>query len=102
MLRFITQNGRLEIEDSALVAELLKNQQVVDAKARAEAAELSKAYSVKSLAERLEISKRSAYELIRRGHIRYVCAGAKNYRVSEQAVREFMGDTLPHKRSRTK
>lgn len=92
MLRFITQNGRLEIEDSALVAELLKNQQVVDANAKAEAEELSKVYSVKTLAHRLKIGERNAYELIRGGHIRYVCAGAKNYRVSEMAVREFMGD----------
>jgi excisionase family DNA binding protein len=92
MLRLIIQSAYLEIEDTTLTAELLKNQQVVEAKAKAEAAELSKVYSVKTLAQRLEISERNAYELIRGGHVRYVCAGAKNYRVSELAVREFLGD----------
>jgi excisionase family DNA binding protein len=92
MLRLIIQSAYLEIEDITLTAELLKNQQVVEAKAKAEAAELSKVYSVKTLAQRLEISERNAYELIRGGHVRYVCAGAKNYRVSELAVREFLGD----------
>jgi hypothetical protein len=67
MLRLIIQSAYLEIEDTTLTAELLKNQQVVEAKAKAD-------------------------ELIRGGHVRYVCAGAKNYRVSELAVREFLGD----------
>ena len=94
MVRFITENGRLEFEDAALTAELLKNQQQVEAQAKAEAAELSRAYSVKALAVRLNISERSAYELIRTGQIGYCCAGQKNYRVSERAVRRFE-DGLP-------
>jgi excisionase family DNA binding protein len=92
MVSIITANGLIQFEDAALTAELLKNQQAVEAKAKAEAAELSKSYSVKGLAVRLGISERNAYDLIRGGHIRYVCCGAKNYRVSEQAVREFHGD----------
>jgi excisionase family DNA binding protein len=57
-----------------------------------EAVKLSTTYTVKTLATRLEISERSAYDLLRGGLIRYFCCGAKNYRVSEQAVREFQGD----------
>jgi excisionase family DNA binding protein len=36
------------------------------------------------------MSQRSAYDLIREGRIRYACAGAKNYRVSELAVHEYL------------
>ncbi|MCI1187867.1 helix-turn-helix domain-containing protein [Hymenobacter sp. DH14] len=50
------------------------------------------AYTVKGLANRLNISERGAYDLVRNGEIRYVCAGKKNYRISELAVREYMGD----------
>jgi excisionase family DNA binding protein len=49
-----------------------------------------KVYTVASLAERLEISERSAYDLIRKGHIAYCCAGSKNYRVGEPAVQHFL------------
>ena len=56
------------------------------------AAGAQRAYSVKTLATRLDISERTAYDLIRNGDIRYVCAGKKNYRVSEAAVAEFLGD----------
>lgn len=57
-----------------------------------EAASASCVYSVKTLAQRLAISERGAYELVRNGEIRYVCAGKKNYRMSEKAVREYLGD----------
>lgn len=57
-----------------------------------EAANANRAYTVKTLALRLDISESGAYALIRDGDIRFVCAGKKNYRVSEQAVREYLGD----------
>ena len=90
MIRFTTQNGLLEFEDREATLALLKHQQEVEARAKAEAAELSRAYTVAELAERLRISERGAYELIRGGHIAYFCiGGAKGYRVSEEATRDF-------------
>jgi excisionase family DNA binding protein len=86
MLRYTTTAGTFETDDPATM------QLILDSANAAEQAALRKVYSVKTLAQRLEISERSAYELIRGGHVRYVCAGAKNYRVSELAVREFLGD----------
>lgn len=95
MVSFTTANGLLQFEDRETTIELLKNQQLVEAKAKADAAELSKSYSVKTLAERLSISETAAYDLIRQGRIGYCCAGgAKGYRVSERAVRRFE-DNLP-------
>jgi len=94
MIRFITENGRLEFDDPALVERLLRNQQAVEAEAKAKAEALQKAYSVKGLAERLNISQNNAYELIREGKIGYCCCGAKNYRVSERDVQRFE-DRLP-------
>ncbi|MBJ6145713.1 helix-turn-helix domain-containing protein [Hymenobacter sp. BT559] len=55
----------------------------------------SRTYTVKTLAQRLEISERSAYELIRQGLIGYGCAGAKNYRVGEPAVQRFLLGLAP-------
>lgn len=55
----------------------------------------SRTYTVKTLAMRLEISERSAYELIRQGLIGYGCAGAKNYRVGEPAVQRFLLGLAP-------
>lgn len=49
-------------------------------------------YTVKTLARHLDIAERNAYDLIRNGDIRYVCAGKKNYRISHQAVCEYLGD----------
>jgi excisionase family DNA binding protein len=94
MIRLTTANGLIEFEDREATLELLKNQQAVDAQALAKEAALSKAYSVETLAKRLEVGKRAAYDLIRQGLIGYYCCGAKNYRVSERAVRRFE-DGLP-------
>lgn len=94
MIRLITANGLIEFEDREATLELLKNQQAVDARAQAESAELSKSYTVETLAQRLVVGKRAAYDLIRQGLIGYRCVGAKNYRVSERDVRRFE-DGLP-------
>ena len=86
-------NGHLEIEDAVTAVRLLEAQQRDRLAAEAEQAQLSKIYTVTTLAERLGISVRSCGEIIRNGRIRYVCCGAKNYRISEGAVRIFLGDT---------
>jgi excisionase family DNA binding protein len=90
MIRFTTQNGLLEFEDREATLELLKHQQEIEAREKAQAAELSRAYTVPELAARLRMSERSAYDLIRGGAIAYFCVGGqKGYRVSEEAVRDF-------------
>lgn len=61
----------------------------------AAAMQMRTTYTVKTLAQRLEISERSAYELIRQGLIGYGCAGAKNYRVGEPAVQRFLLGLAP-------
>jgi excisionase family DNA binding protein len=86
MLRLITPSGIFEASDQQAIDSLLA------ALTQAEQATLSKVYSIATLATRLAVSPRSAYDLIREGKIRYACAGSKNYRVSELAVREFLGD----------
>jgi hypothetical protein len=99
-------NGLLEIQDAATVIELLKNEQSVRLAAEAEQAALSICYRVTGetdpsrpfgglLTLRLDISERTAYELLRTGKLRYATAGKKCLRVSEQAVREYLGDISP-------
>ena len=103
VLRFTMANGLLEIEDAATAVRLLENEQRQRLAAEAEQAALSVCYKVGGLpdptkphngllTERLGISQRSAEQLLRDGKLRYTCAGKKNYRVSELAVREFLGD----------
>ena len=79
MLRCTFPDGTVAEADDAL-----SQQQLLDL------AQASRTYTVKTLALRLDISERSAYELIRQGLIGYACAGAKNYRVCEAAVLRFL------------
>ena len=83
----------LEIEDAVTAVRLLEAQQRDRLAAEAEQAQLSKIYTVATLAKRLGISVRSVGTLIRDGRIRYTSCGAKLYRISELACREFLGDT---------
>ncbi len=105
-LRFTMANGLLEIEDAATTVRLLEAQQRDRLAAEAEQAALSVVYRLSGEADasrpyggllprRLDISERTAYELLRTGELRYTCAGKKNYRVSERAVREYLGDMPP-------
>ena len=106
VLRFTLANGLLEIQDAATALRLLEHEQQARLAAEAEQAALSTVYRLGGepdptrpysglLTLRLDISERSARELIRTGRLRYTCAGAKLYRVSEAACREFMGDKPP-------
>lgn len=106
MVRFTTTNGIIEFSDPALTAELLKNQQAVEAQAQAEAVMQSVAYRVEGapdeavpfgglLTRRLQLSKRSIRELITTGRLGYVCAAKKAYRVSERDVRRFEAGLPP-------
>ena len=55
-----------------------------------------RAYTVEALAERLDISQRCAYDLIRNGKIDYACAGGtKGYRVGEPAVERYLNGLPP-------
>lgn len=92
MVRFITDNGTIAFDDPATTARLLEHEQVARLRAEAEQAALSRAYTLKTLAERLDIGLRSAQSLLASGRIRFVLCGQKNYRISELAVREFLGD----------
>lgn len=49
-----------------------------------------KVYSVATLAQRLDMSPRRTYDLIRDGLIDHCCCGAKNYRIGEPAVVRFI------------
>lgn len=93
MVSFTTINGTIQFENEAATLRILENEQVARLAAEAEQTQLSKIYTVATLAERLGISVRSVGDLIRDGRIRYACCGAKAYRVSERAVLEFLGDT---------
>jgi excisionase family DNA binding protein len=106
VLRFHMPNGLLEIQDAATAVRLLENEQRQRLAAEAEQAALSTVYCLSGepddsrphgglLTLRLNISERTAYELLRTGELRYTCAGKKNYRVSERAVREYLGDMPP-------
>ncbi|HEX8349461.1 MAG TPA: helix-turn-helix domain-containing protein [Hymenobacter sp.] len=103
MLRLITTNGRLEIENEELEMRLLERQLAEQVAADAEQRALSMVYRIDGepdttrpygglLTQRLDISARTAYQLITDGKLAFTCAGKKNYRISERAVREFLGD----------
>lgn len=103
VLRFHMPNGMLEIQDAATTVRLLENEQRERLAAEAEQAALSVCYRLSGepdnsqphgglLTRRLGISESTARALITDGRLRYTCAGKKNYRVSELAVREFLGD----------
>lgn len=89
MLRHLTTTGTFEATDPATVRLML------DAANAAEQAALAKTYSVSELAQRLGMSQRRAYDLLTQGKIAYCCAGAKNYRVGEPAVRHFLAGKSP-------
>jgi hypothetical protein len=103
MVTFTTANGHLQFEDAATTARLLEHEQRARLTAEAEQSALSVVYRLSGepdpsrpygglLTARLDISLSTAYALITEGKLRYTCAGKKNYRVSELAVREFLGD----------
>ena len=105
MVTFTTVNGTIAFEDPATTRALLEHEQTARMAAEAEQAALGVVYRVSGerdeqrpygglLTERLDISERSAYDLIREGKIGYCLCGKKNYRVSERAVRRFE-DRLP-------
>ncbi|MGI4867486.1 MAG: hypothetical protein ACRYFZ_26440 [Janthinobacterium lividum] len=106
VLRFTMANGLLEIEDAATAVRLLENEQHQRLAAEAEQTALSTIYRLSGepdesrpygglLTRRLDISERTAYALLGEGKLRYTCAGKKNYRVTERAVREYLGDMPP-------
>lgn len=103
MVRFNLSTGSFSFEDPVTTARLLEHEQEARLAAAAEQAALSTVYVVSGepdhsrphqglLTVRLNISERTAYQLLRDGKLRYTCAGQKNMRVSELAVREFLGD----------
>jgi hypothetical protein len=107
MLRFSFLGGEVTIEDKEATLRLLEHDIATRNRAEAEAKErelaLSVVYRVGGkpdparpwnglLTERLDISYRSACDLITEGRIRYACCGKKNYRVTELAVREYLQD----------
>ena len=105
-LRFTMANGLLVIQHPEFAAELLKNQQTVDAQARADAIMQSVVYRVDGepnsdlpfrglLTERLQLSERSVRELFANGRLGYFCAAKKAYRSSERDVRRFESGLPP-------
>lgn len=106
MVRLDLPTGTITFEDAATTARLLEAQQRDRLAAEAEQAALSVVYRLHGepdptrpygglLTLRLDISERTAYALLSDGALRYTCAGKKNYRVSERAVREYLGDMTP-------
>jgi len=106
MVTFTTANGLLQFEDAATTARILEAQQRDRLAAEAEQAALATVFRVTGkpdptrpynglLTQRLDISERTAYELLRTGKLRYTLAAQKCIRVSELAVREFLGDMPP-------
>ncbi|MDO7850407.1 helix-turn-helix domain-containing protein [Hymenobacter convexus] len=104
MVRIDLPSATIQFEDAAATLRLLEHEQSARLAAEAEQMALSAVYCLSGapdpelpygglLTRRLRISERTAYDLVREGKIRYTCAGKKNYRVSEMAVREFLGDT---------
>ncbi len=101
MLRLITENGRIEIQNEALEMRLLEKHITAQAEAKAAQEMLSVSYRVDGepnadlpfgglLTTRLQISERAARDLITDGRLAYSCVGAKKgYRVSERDVRKF-------------
>ena len=94
MVILTTTNGTIQFEDPVTTARLLEHEQAQRLAAEAEQAHLSKVYSVETLAVRLDISTRSAYDLVRTGKLGYCLCGKKLYRISERAVRRHE-DGLP-------
>lgn len=103
MINFITQNGLIQFEDAATTARILESEQRVRLAAEAEQVALSTVYRVAGeadptrlfgglLTNRLDISERSAYELLRTGKLRFATLGKKNIRVTEKAIREYLDD----------
>lgn len=108
VLRFHMPNGLLEIQDAATAVRLLENEQRQRLAAEAEQAALSVLYRLGGkpdesrpygglLTRRLDVSESTARALITEGRLRYTCTGgSKGYRVSERAVREYLGDMPPN------
>ena len=105
MVRLNTANGLIEFSDPALTERMLRNQQAVEAQAKADAIMLSVSYRLDGepdaelpfgglLTKRLQLSSRSVRELITTGRLGYCCGAKKGYRVSERDVRRFE-DGLP-------
>lgn len=94
MIHFDLPSETISFEDPTTTARLLEHEQAARLAAEAEQVQLSKCYSVETLAARLDISIRSAYDLIRTGQIAYCLCGKKNFRISERAVRRHE-DGLP-------
>ncbi len=102
---FTTANGVLAFEDREAVLRVLAQEQSARLTAEAEQGALAVVYRVGGerderrphgglLTERLDISERSAYQLLRDGKLGYCTCGRKNIRISERAVRRFE-DGLP-------
>ncbi|MGI4736459.1 MAG: hypothetical protein ACRYG7_14890 [Janthinobacterium lividum] len=103
VLRLILANGVVEIEDPTTARELLMNEQRARLAAEAEQTALSMVYRLSGepdesrpygglLTRRLDISERTARNLITEGRLKYTCLGLKGYRISEAAVRTLLGD----------
>ena len=101
MLRFTLQNGIVELENPELEARIIEADARFRAEADAEQKALSVVYRIAGeeddsrpwkglLTHRLDISERTARQLIADGLINYTCVGKKNYRVSEEDVRAFL------------
>lgn len=105
MVTITHDNGTIRFKDPAVTARLLEHAQSARLAAEAEQAALAVVYRVSGerderrahgglLTERLDISERSAYQLLRDGKLGYCTCGRKNIRISERAVRRFE-DGLP-------
>ena len=105
VVRFTAINGQLAFEAPETVLKAVFHEQTARLSAEAEQAALAVVYRVGGerdehrpygglLTERLDISERSAYALLRDGKIGYCLCGSKNYRVGERAIRRFE-DGLP-------
>lgn len=105
VVRFTAENGQLSFEAPEAVMQAVFHEQTARLAAEAEQAALAVVYRVGGardparpcgglLTERLDISERSAYQLLRDGKLGYCTCGQKNLRVSERAVRRFE-DGLP-------
>ena len=103
MVRFDLPTGSISFEDAITTVRLLEHEQRARLAAEAEQTALSVVYKVTGkpdpsrpygglLTKRLDISERTAYELVRSGKIHSTLAALKCIRVSELAVRQFLGD----------
>lgn len=108
VLEFHAPNGLLVIKDVRELVQVIENEQRLRLAAEAEQAALRVLYRLGGkpdesrpcgglLTRRLDISESSARALITEGRLRYTCTGgSKGYRVSERAVREYLGDMPPN------